>query len=92
MQKRIAKIASHFSIPLGRFGLPRCILVDTANATNTTRACPYCNALNPGTEKEQFICKRCGRQVKQDQNAAVNLSRIGSDPVLTEMALHASDV
>ena len=68
------------------------ILVDTVNATNTTHACPYCNALNPGTENEQFICKRCGRQVKQDQNAAVNLSRFGSDPVLAEMALHAADV
>ena len=68
------------------------IVVETVNAMNTTRTCQYCNALNPRTEEEQFTCKRCGRQVQQDHNAAVNLSRFGSDPVLAEMALHADEV
>jgi hypothetical protein len=68
------------------------ITVDTIKAANTTRICQYCNALNPTAEKEEFTCNRCGKQINQDQNAAVNLSRFGSDTVLAEMALHAADV
>jgi hypothetical protein len=67
------------------------IMVDPIAARNTTRICQYCNTLSPGTDKEQFTCKGCGREVRQDQNAAVNLSRFGSDPVLAEIALHAAD-
>lgn len=66
------------------------IAVDERNARNTTRICQYCNYLNSSTEKECFICEGCGRQVNQDQNAAVNLSRIGADLDLSEMALSSS--
>jgi transposase len=65
------------------------IVVDAHNAINTTRICHYCNHLNPSTEKDQFSCEECGRQIKLDQNAAVNLSRFGTDSHLAEMALHA---
>ena len=65
------------------------IAVDEHNAANTTRICQYCNHLNPGTEKEHFNCENCNRQIKQDYNAAVNLSRFAGDPDLAEMAAHA---
>jgi transposase len=63
------------------------IAVEVLSAQNTTRICQYCNHLNPSTEKEIFFCEGCGKQVQQDQNAAVNLSRFGIDPELAEMAL-----
>jgi transposase len=65
------------------------IVVDAHDAINTTRICHYCNHLNPSTEKDQFSCEACGRQIKQDQNASVNLSRFAADPDLAEMALLA---
>ena len=63
------------------------IAVEVLSAQNTTRICQNCNHLNPSTEKEIFFCEGCGKQVQQDQNAAVNLSRFGIDPELAEMAL-----
>jgi hypothetical protein len=65
------------------------ITVDAHAALNTTRICQYCNHLNPATEKERFNCEGCGREIKQDDNAAVNLSRFDSDLELAEMAVHA---
>jgi len=65
------------------------IVVDEISAVNTTRICQHCNHLNPNSENEQFVCEECGRQVKQDQNAAVNLSRFSCDPDLAEMAVAA---
>jgi hypothetical protein len=65
------------------------IVVEELSAINTTRICQYCNHLNPGTEKEHFTCEKCERQIKQDHNAAVNISRFGCDPELAEMAASA---
>lgn len=65
------------------------ITVETCEAMNTTRVCQHCNHLNDATEKEQYQCAACGRLIKQDHNAAVNLSRFGSDPELAKMALEA---
>jgi hypothetical protein len=60
------------------------ILVETRNAMNTTRTCQYCDYLNLSTEQETYICEGCGRLIKQDHNAAVNLSRLGVDPEMAE--------
>ena len=68
------------------------IVVDAQETINTTRICQYCNHLNPRIEKEQSTCGKCGRMVKRNQNAAVNLSRFGTDPELAQMALHAGKV
>jgi Putative transposase DNA-binding domain len=65
------------------------IVVDVHEAYNTTRICQYCNCVNPRIEKEQFICEGCRRQVKQNQNASVNLSRFATDPELAAWAFHA---
>jgi transposase len=65
------------------------IVVEELSAINTTRICQYCNHLNPGTGKEHFTCEKCERQIKQDHNAAVNISRFGCDPELAEMAASA---
>jgi hypothetical protein len=62
------------------------IVVDALEAVNPTRICQHCNTLNAGTEKERLNCSGCGRTVDQDQNAAVNLSRFGSNPELAAMA------
>jgi hypothetical protein len=61
-------------------------VVDSDEATNTTRMCQYCNHLNPATEKEKMDCEGCGREIKLDDNAAINLSRFASDPELAELA------
>ncbi len=63
------------------------IVVETHQAINTTRICQYCDHLNPATEKDSFQCEKCHRLIKQDHNAAVNLSRFATDPELAEMAL-----
>jgi transposase len=65
------------------------IVVDEHENVNITRMCNYCKYLNPATEKEKFNCEGCGREIKRDQNAAINLSRSGSAPELAEMALQA---
>jgi len=65
------------------------VTVDDMEAINTTRICSSCNALNPGTANELFVCLKCAAVHKQDDNAAINLSRFGTDPDLAEMALHA---
>lgn len=65
------------------------IVIDKHQTINITRICQYCDHLNPATEKEIYLCEGCGRQIKQDHNAAVNLSRFACDPELAEMALTA---
>jgi hypothetical protein len=65
------------------------VAVDEHDAANTTRICRYCNHLNEATEREKYNCAACGRELKQDENAAVNLSRFAADPELAEMALQA---
>lgn len=65
------------------------IVVDVHETYNTTRICQHCNYVNLRIEKEQFICECCGRQVKQNQNASVNLSRFATDPELAAWAFHA---
>lgn len=65
------------------------IRVEKLSGKNTTRICQYCNHLNPATEKEVFQCEQCHRLIKQDHNAAVNLSRFACDSELAEMALSA---
>jgi hypothetical protein len=64
------------------------IKVDKHDAINTTRICQYCNHLNPSMNKERYFCEKCGRKIRKGDNAAINLSRFGSDPELAEMALH----
>jgi transposase len=54
---------------------------------NISRICPHCDHLNAGTEEEQYPCAGCGRQIKQDHNAAMNLARFGADPEPAEMAV-----
>jgi rRNA maturation endonuclease Nob1 len=81
----VAKFVSKLKNIAAKYG----IVVDAHDAINTTRICHYCNHLNPSTEKDQFSCEACGSQIKQDQNASVNLSRFAADPDLAEMALLA---
>ena len=63
------------------------IVVDAISAVNTTRICHQCNHVNPSTGKEQVVCEQCGAVLNLDQNAAINLSRFGSNPILAEWAL-----
>ena len=63
------------------------IAVEMHDAMNTTRTCQYCDHLNPATEQDSFQCEKCHRLIKQDHNAAVNLSRFATDPELAEKAL-----
>ncbi len=63
------------------------IAVEEHIAVNISRICHFCDYLNPATEKEQYQCAGCGRLIKQDQNAAMNLARFAADPELAEMAL-----
>lgn len=65
------------------------IVVETHQAMNTTRICQYCDHLNPAIQAEAFQCEQCHRLVKQDHNAAVNLSRFAIDPELAAMAVNA---
>jgi hypothetical protein len=65
------------------------IVVETHDAMNTTRICMYCNHLNPATEHDSYQCEECHRMIKQDHNAAVNLSRFATDPELAAMAVNA---
>jgi hypothetical protein len=51
------------------------IVVEEHENLNISRRCHYCDYLNPATEKEKYNCEGCGREVKQDHNAAINLSR-----------------
>jgi hypothetical protein len=80
---------SKFVLILKKIAVKYGIIVDAHEAANTTRICSYCDHLNPSTEKEQFTCEECGREVMQDHNASVNLSRFGTGPDFAEMALHA---
>jgi hypothetical protein len=80
---------SRFLLILKRIAVKYGVVVDEHEAANTTRICAHCNHLNPSIEKEQFTCEECGREVMQDHNASVNLSRFGTDPDFAEMALHA---
>jgi len=54
------------------------IVVEEHENANITRTCHYCEHLNPATEKENLRCEGCGREIQQDHNAAINLSRFGS--------------
>lgn len=65
------------------------ITVEEHENVNITRICHNCDHLNPATEKEKLNCEGCGREIQQDHNAAINLSRFGGDPELAEMALRA---
>jgi len=65
------------------------ITISVHEAKNTTRICQFCNHLNPAVDKEQYQCENCHRLIKQDQNAAVNLSRFEDSSELAEMALKA---
>lgn len=56
------------------------IAVDEVAAINTTRRCHYCQTLNAATEKESYVCEGCERHVSVDQNAAVNLAALRSQP------------
>jgi hypothetical protein len=67
------------------------IAVEESDAFNTTRICHHCNHLNAGTEREWFRCGQCGRMIQQDHNAAINLSRLGTDPSLTCAAQESAD-
>lgn len=68
------------------------IMISVHEAKNTTRICQFCNHLNPAVDKEQYQCENCHRLIKQDQNAAVNLSRFEGNEELAEMALEAGQV
>ncbi|MGA3011577.1 MAG: zinc ribbon domain-containing protein [Terracidiphilus sp.] len=53
------------------------IAVEEHESVNISRKCHYCDCLNPATEREKYNCGGCGRVVRQDHNAAINLSRFG---------------
>jgi hypothetical protein len=63
------------------------VVVDANSVVDTTRECHYCGHLNPTTEKEASGCEKCGMLIYQDQNAAINLSRAGSDPETNNIAV-----
>lgn len=54
------------------------ILVDP---TDTSKTCHYCNYVNHdlGLEKK-WICPNCGREIKRDYNATLNIRDWGIDP------------
>jgi hypothetical protein len=45
-------------------------------AFDSTRTCNQCGTLNAATDKLRFTCVSCGRELDQDENAAINLSRL----------------
>jgi hypothetical protein len=47
-------------------------------AINSTRTCNQCGTLNVVTDKLRFECVSCWCVLDQDENAAVNLSRLGN--------------
>lgn len=67
------------------------IAIEPHTAINTTRMCMYCDHLNPATEQESFQCENCHRLIKQDHNAAVNLSRFAVYPEIAKLALERHD-
>ena len=67
------------------------IQVETHVAMNTTRMCMYCNHINPPNALDAYPCERCHRVLKQDHNAAVNLSRFAASPEIAAMALNRND-
>jgi len=56
------------------------MVMEEREAMNSTRLHHGCGHLNPATEKEEYLCEKCGRVVKQDHNAAMNLSELGNHP------------
>jgi hypothetical protein len=56
------------------------LVVEAHNTANTTRICHRCNHLNPASKKEAYPCEGCFVTLRQDENAAINLSRSVSDP------------
>jgi hypothetical protein len=60
------------------------IVVEEREALNSTRLHHGCGHLNPATEIEEYLCEKCGRLVKQDHNAAMNLAELGSHQELEE--------
>jgi hypothetical protein len=62
------------------------LVIDTRSGADTTRICHHCGHLNPATEKEASGCEDCGNLIHQDQNAAINLSRAGSEPEIGDVA------
>ncbi len=65
------------------------IVISECSGTHSSRICHSCGFLNPSTESEQFSCESCGLLIKQDPNAAVNLSRLYRNSDHAEMKLHA---
>jgi Putative transposase DNA-binding domain len=63
------------------------IAVEEHENVNLTRTCHYCDYLNLATEKEKLNCEGCGREIQQDHNAAINLSRWGGEPERQDTAL-----
>jgi hypothetical protein len=50
------------------------IEVVEVDAAYSSRTCSYCGNVNEGTQKLRFECA-CGREIDQDQNAAIIISR-----------------
>lgn len=69
---RFISVLKHIAVKYG-------VLVEEQSGANTTRVCHSCGAENPSTEKETQVCEGCGRTIHQDQNAAMNLSDLGSE-------------
>ncbi len=65
------------------------IAVDEHENVNISRRCHYCDFLNPATEKEMYNCDGCGREVKKDHNAAINLTRFGGGAEQEKAAVSA---
>ncbi|HEV2135930.1 MAG TPA: zinc ribbon domain-containing protein [Terracidiphilus sp.] len=55
------------------------IALEEQDAINTTRICHHCGYRNPPAVREWLQCGQCGRMLQQDHNAAINLSRLGTD-------------
>ena len=54
------------------------ILVDP---TDTSKTCHYCGYINHDLGREKtWICPNCGREIKRDYNATLNIRDWGTDP------------
>jgi IS605 OrfB family transposase len=55
------------------------ILIFLVDPRNTSRTCSHCGHCDKANRKSQaeFSCQRCGYQTNADENAAINIARLG---------------
>jgi len=57
-------------------------------AVYTSQTCSQCNHASPGNRKSQelFVCENCGHKANTDENAAMNIERVGQARIACEVS------